>query len=170
MSRHSQQSHQSQHPQHLPGTSSTANSSKSCKSNSSKSCKSNSSKSCQSSSSKSCQSSSSKSSSSKSSSSKSIKSSESSKSSKSKAQGNRCEQAPNPLVQLVADSNKLRARILDIIQNMWPTMDPQRQGMMDYTAGVVRKMNEEEWDDFEEPVFSISPCVLSLSLDTWYNF
>ncbi|XP_041377380.1 uncharacterized protein LOC121389793 [Gigantopelta aegis] len=80
----------------------------------------------------------------------------SSKSGKSgKAKGNRCEQAPNPLVQLVADSKKFHARILDIIQNMRPTMDPQRQGMMDYTAGVVRKMNEEEWDDFEEQVFPI---------------
>ena len=34
-------------------------------------------------------------------------------------------------------------------------MDLQHQGMMDYTVGVVRKMNEEERDDFEEQVLPI---------------
>ena len=88
---------------------------------------------------------------------KSGKSGMSGKSGKTKAhaKGNRCEEAPNPSVQLVTDSNRFQARILDIMQNMRPTMDPQRQGMMDYTAGVVRKLNEEEWDDFEDQVFPI---------------
>ena len=37
----------------------------------------------------------------------------------SKVKGNRCEQAPNPLVQLVVE---FQARILDIMQNMRPTI------------------------------------------------
>ena len=74
---------------------------------------------------------------------------------KAKAKDNRCDEAFDPSVQLVADSNKFQARILDIVQNMRPAMEIQRQGMMDYTAGVIRKLNEDEWVEFEEQVFPI---------------
>lgn len=71
------------------------------------------------------------------------------------AKSSRREEASDPSVQLFADTNKFQARILDVVQNMRPSMDTQRQGLMDYTSGVSRKLNKDEWDEFEEQVFPI---------------
>ena len=60
-----------------------------------------------------------------------------------------------PSVQLVADSSKFQSQILDIVQSIRPTMDAERQGIMDYTAGVASKLNEDEWGEFSESLLPI---------------
>lgn len=80
----------------------------------------------------------------------------SSKSGKAKSKkGVRHEEDQNSSVQLVRESNRFQTQIMEFVQNMKPTMDPQRQGLIDYMGGVIRKLNDEEWDDFEEQLCPI---------------
>ena len=76
-------------------------------------------------------------------------------STKSRVKQVRSSESDTPSIQLVADSSKFQSQILDIVQSIRPTMDAERQGIMDYTAGVASKLNEDEWCEFSESLLPI---------------
>ena len=78
-----------------------------------------------------------------------------SSSTKSRVKQVRSSESDTPSMQLVADSSKFQSQILDIVQSIRPTMDAERQGIMDYTAGVASKLNEDEWCEFSESLLPI---------------